>query len=82
MDTGMPAVLFLEIVAVGMNRSLSKDRLRTFGNYQDFHLTTISRRSQAEATLFRFGKLVLVKDNVYKNRIDPVDNNWEDTRSP
>ena len=82
MDTGMPVVLFLEIVAVGMNRSLSKDRLRTFGSYQDFHLTTISRRSQAEATLFRYGKLVLVKDNVYKHRIDPADNNWEDTHSP
>ena len=82
MDTGMPVVLFLEIVAVGMNRSLSKDRLRTFGSYQDFHLTTISRRSQAEATLFRYGKLVLVKDIVYKRQIDLADDNWEDTRSP
>ena len=82
MDTGMPVVLFLEIVAVGMNRSLSKDRLRTFGSYQDFHLTTISRRSQAEATLFRYGKLVLVKDIVYKRQIDLADDNWEGTRSP
>lgn len=78
----MPVVLFLEIVAVGMNRSLSKDRLRTFGSYQDFHLTTISRRSQAEATLFRYGKLVLVKDIVYKRQIDLADDNWEGTRSP
>ena len=82
MDTGIPVVLFLEIVAVGMNCSLLKDRLRTFGSYQDFHLTTISRRSQAEATLFRYGKLVLVKDIVYKRRIDLADNNWEDTGSP
>ena len=82
MDTGIPVVPFLEIVAVGMNCSLLKDRLRTFGSYQDFHLTTISRRSQAEATLFRYGKLVPVKDIVYKRRIDLADNNWEDTRSP
>ena len=82
MDTGIPWVLFLEIVAVGMNCPLLKDRLRTFGSYQDFHLTTISRRIQAEATLFRFGKLVLVKDIVYKHRIDLTDNNWEDTHSP
>jgi len=82
MDTGIPVVPFLEIVVVGMNCSLSRDRLRTFGSYQDFHLTTISRKSQAEATLFRFGKLVLVKDIVYKRRIDLADNNWEDTRSP
>ena len=82
MDTGMPVVLFLEIVAVGMNCSLLRDRLRTFGSYQDFHLTTISRRSQAEATLFRYGKLVLVKDIVYKRQIDLADDNWEGTRSP
>ena len=82
MDTGIPVVLFLEIVAFGMNCSLLKDRLRTFGSYQDFHLKTISRRSQAEATLFRFGNLVLVKDIVYKHRIDLADNSWEDTRSP
>lgn len=82
MDTGMPVVLFLEIVAVGMNCSLLRDRLRTSGSYQDFHLTTISRRSQAEATLFRYGKLVLVKDIVYKRQIDLADDNWEGTRSP
>ena len=82
MDTGIPVLLFLEIVAVGMYCPLLKYRLRTFGSYQDFHLTTISRRSQAEATLSRFGKLVLVKDIVYKHRIDLADNNWEDTRSP
>ena len=82
MDTGIPVVLFLEIVSLGMNCSLLRDRLRTFCSYQDFHLTAISRRSQVEATLFRFGKLVLVKDIVYKRRIDPADNNWEDTCSP
>ena len=81
MDTGIPVVLFLEIVSVGMNCALSRDRLRTFGSYRDFHLKTISRRSQAEATLFRFGKLVLVKDVVYKRRIDLADNNfWVDPK--